>query len=315
MQFWPRVRAKREYARMRSWPSAKEAKPLGFAGYKVGMTHVLATDNRATSTTKGKDIMLPVTVIECPPLKAISLVFYSNTQDGRRIVGEVFSDNLDKEVSKKLSITKSKVKPEDIADFDDVFLKVMTQPKLTGLGKKKPEVFEVALGGKKDEKVAYGKEKLGKEIPVSEAVAEGMQIDLHAVTQGKGFQGPMKRFGISRRSHRSEKSIRNPGSLGPWNAQGKIMYRVPHAGKMGYHTRTEYNKWLVKVGDKPDEIVMDGGFLHYGAVKNPYLLVKGGVAGPSKRLIRFGQAIRPNTKTPKEAPSVTYISTKSKQGN
>lgn len=315
MQFWPRVRAKREYARVRSWPAAKEAKPLGFAGYKVGMTHVIATDNRSTSTMKGKDIRVPVTVIECPPLKAVSLVLYQSTPDGRQVAGEVFADSLDKELAKKLSTLKSRKKLEDITDFDDVHLKVMTQPKLTGIGKKKPEVFEMALGGKKDEKLVYAKEKLGKDIPVSEAVAAGMQLDIHAVTRDKGFQGPMKRFGISRRSHKSEKAIRNPGSLGPWRGQGTIMYRVPHAGKMGYHTRTEHNKWLVKIGDNPDEIVMDGGFLHYGAVKNPYLLIKGGIAGPAKRLVRFNGATRPSSKIPKNAPSITYLSTKSKQGN
>ena len=75
MQFWPRVRAKREYARIRSFPAVSEAKPLSFAGYKVGMTHIIITDNRPNSITKGEEISFPVTLIECPPLKTASIRF------------------------------------------------------------------------------------------------------------------------------------------------------------------------------------------------------------------------------------------------
>ena len=32
LQFWPRVRAKKQVARIRSWPANSEPKPLGFAG-------------------------------------------------------------------------------------------------------------------------------------------------------------------------------------------------------------------------------------------------------------------------------------------
>ena len=36
----------------------------GFAGYKVGMTHVIMVDDHKNSPTEGKDVMVPVTVIE-----------------------------------------------------------------------------------------------------------------------------------------------------------------------------------------------------------------------------------------------------------
>ena len=67
MQFWPRKKAKRAYARVNSFAQEKEPKLLGFAGYKAGMSHLLVEDNRKTSTTKGEDIFCPVTIIECPP--------------------------------------------------------------------------------------------------------------------------------------------------------------------------------------------------------------------------------------------------------
>ncbi|MBS3132282.1 50S ribosomal protein L3 [Candidatus Woesearchaeota archaeon] len=308
MQFWPRKRAKRQYARVRSWASSKDAKALGFAGYKVGMTHAIIADNRKNSKTKGQGISCPLTIIECPPLKVISARFYKNSDYGLKVASEVFSQSSDKELERKITLPKSiEKKFEDMADFDDVTIMVYTQPKLTGIGKKKPEIFEIAIGGKKEDKAAFAKEKLGKEISLKDVFNAGQQVDIHAVTKGKGFQGPVKRFGVSIRSHKSEKTKRGPGTLGGWKAQAHFMYRVAHAGQMGYHLRTEYNKWIVRIGEKPEEINANGGFHEYGVVKNAYLLVKGSVAGAKKRLVRINTSTRPNRGIPAEAPSVQYI--------
>ncbi len=305
MQFWPRVRARHSYARIRKWHASTEPKPLGFAGYKVGMVHLLMSDNRAHSTTKGLEIFCPTTIIECPPLKAISVRFYKKTQNNPRMVSELFADVIDKELERKtLNHTK---KGRDTTDFDYVRILCHTQPKLTCIGKKKPEIFEIAIGGNKEQQLAYAKEKLGKEIIVNEVFKEGQHLDVHSLTKGKGFQGPIRRFGVQLRHHKSEKSRRNPGSLGPWKAQGHVMWRTAHAGKMGYHLRTEYNKQVLKIGNKTDEINTKGGFVNYGVVKNTYILFKGSIAGHQKRLIRFTQAIRPK-KIAEEAPQITYIS-------
>jgi large subunit ribosomal protein L3 len=75
LQVWPRVRAGRAYARVRTWLPGKDAKPMGFAGYKAGMTHIIFTDNRQHSMTKGKDVSMPVTIVECPPIKVASVRF------------------------------------------------------------------------------------------------------------------------------------------------------------------------------------------------------------------------------------------------
>ena len=313
MQFWPRVKAKRPHARIRKWNAVREGL-LGFAGYKVGMTHAIIIDNKATTKTKGEEIFWPVTIIECPPLKTASIRFYKKTSLGSNPVSQTLADNLDKELAKKISLPKkSEKKTEETKEYDNITLIVYTQPKLTGIGKKKPEIFEIAIGGNKEEKLDYAKGKLGKEIKMNEIFKEGEQIDIHAVTKGKGFQGPVKRFGITLRSHKSEKSVRNPGSLGGWKAQGHVMYRVSHAGQTGYHQRTEYNKLILKIGDKPEEIQEKGGFVRYGNVKNQYVLIKGSIAGSKKRLIKFSHAIKPSKTVPKEAPAISYISKESKQ--
>jgi len=308
MQYWPRVRSKRTYARVRYWPNIQEAKLMGFAGYKVGMTHIGFIDNKKTTLTKGTEINCPVTIIECPPLKAASVRFYKKTNSGLKIVSEVFAEKLDKELERTIDMPKKRnVKIDDIKDYDDIRLMVYTQPRLAGFGKKKPELIEIGLGGEKESKLQYAKTVLGKEISVKDIFKEGQQVDTHAVTKGKGFQGPIKRFGISIRSHKAEKTKRGPGSLGGWRAQGHVMYRVAHAGQMGYHTRTKYNDWLLKISDKPEEVNNKGGFPHYGIIKSQYLLIKGSVAGSAKRLITMTFPIRPNRKIPAEAPSITYI--------
>jgi large subunit ribosomal protein L3 len=315
MGYWPRKRAQKQEAHVRSWATSKEVKLLGFAGYKVGMTHIFYTDNRPNTLTKGNDISCPVTVVECPPIKPISIRFYKKTQHGVTLAGEVFCDKLDKDLARSITVPKKiNKKVEDFKEFDHIKLLVHTQPRFTGIGKKKPELFEIAVGGSKDEQLKYATEKLGKDVFVNEVLGEGQQVDIHGVTTGKGTQGPVKRFGVSIRAHKSEKTKRGPGSLGAWRGQGHMMYRVAHAGKMGYHLRTEYNKLIFKIGTKGEEINQKGGFVGYGVVKNPYLLIKGSTIGPVKRMLRLNFPIRTNKRVPSEAPTITYVSLSSKQG-
>ena len=52
MQVWPRKRSKRIQPRIRSKPIIKDAIPVGFAGYKAGMTQVIGIDAYKNSLTK-----------------------------------------------------------------------------------------------------------------------------------------------------------------------------------------------------------------------------------------------------------------------
>ena len=326
MQFWPRKKSKKQTARVRSWAKVKEAKALGFAGYKAGMSHAIAVDNRQKSLTKGEKISLPVTIIECPAIKVAAIKFYKKSNYGLKAISEIFAEKLDKELGRKIAMPKKiknkiedvsetqgvsehaqKSSISDIKDYDEIRLLAYTQPKLTGIGKKKPELFEIGVGGNKEEQLNYAKEKLGNEIKIEDIFKEGEQVDIHAITKGKGNQGPVKRFGIGLTSHKSEKIRRGPGSLGPWKAQGHVMYRIAYSGQTGYHLRTEYNKQILKISNKIEEIKARGGFLHYGFVKTPYVLLKGSIAGPAKRLIRMNIATRPSKYITKEAPEIKHI--------
>ena len=50
LQYWPRKRAKSPVARVKAWANVKDPILLGFAGYKAGMTHVMAVDNTKNHT-------------------------------------------------------------------------------------------------------------------------------------------------------------------------------------------------------------------------------------------------------------------------
>lgn len=311
MQFWPRKRARKPVARVRSWASTDKAQLLGFAGYKVGMTHVIAEDNRPKSLTKGEKISMPVSVIECPALKIASVRLYKNN----KVLSEFFAKKTDKELARKISVPKKEGKNlDDInsEDFDEVRVNVYTQPKYTSVGKKKPEFFELGVGGSKEDALNYAKENLGKEISAADVFSEGELVDSHVVTKGKGYQGPVKRFGVSIRTIKSEKIIRAPGSIaGGWKAHGHMMYRVPDAGQTGYHARTEHNKQILSIGNDPSQVNPKGGFVRYGNVKNTYMLVKGSVGGSRKRPVKFSVPLR---KKPQQDLNVVQISTESKQG-
>ncbi|MBI4451285.1 50S ribosomal protein L3 [Candidatus Woesearchaeota archaeon] len=308
MQYWHRRRAPRMTARIRTWIAAKEAKPLGFAGYKVGMTHVIATDNRTASVSKGEDIPIPVTVIECPPLKVAAINVLKHGYQGLQLATTFRSQNIDKHASRTFPASKKQHTVTIPEDAVAVRLICHTQPWLAHI-KQKPDVVEIALGGDVKQQSQYAASVLGKELQITDALQEGQQIDVHSVTKGKGIQGPVKRHGVDIRSHKSEKTKRGPGNLGPW--AGNKYWCVAHQGQHGFHRRTELNKWLVKIGTTG--INPEGGYLRYGLVRNQYALLKGSVMGPSKRLITLTPAQRPATHIPKQAPAITHTSLASKQ--
>lgn len=319
MQYWPRVRAKKATPRIKSWKTSKEFSGLlGFAGYKVGMTHVVYEEDRKNSPNKGVDVTVPVTVLECSPLKIFSVRLYTKTYVGYQLAKE-YVISKEKEVARATSIPKKidleSIKKElseiDLSKYADIRVVMYSTPKDISL-KKKPELFETAIGGSMNDKMAFVLDNFSKSIKVSDVFNDFDMTDISAVTKGKGYQGPIKRYGMKIRDSKSEKTKRGPGSIGGgWRHQVVTMYRVGHAGQTGYQTRYEHNKLIVKVSDKPEEINPKGGFLDYGFVKSDYVLVKGSVGGARKRLVRL---LRPK-RTSKNIHQfkIKYISLDSKQ--
>jgi large subunit ribosomal protein L3 len=294
----------------------KEVNLLGFPGYKVSMTHVGLIDNFSHTLTKGTEISVPVTVVECPPVKVLSVKFLNEDEYGNlQIVKEVSSQIRDKYLSKKIDVSKKTSKVPSVDELisfakengvEQVRLKVVTEPSSTSTGKKKPDVIEIVSSGSIEDKIKFGIEKLGSEIRVSDVFSGGELVDSHGITTGKGFQGAVKRYGVKLTSHKSEKKRRHAGNVGAWTPS-RVLTTQPLPGQHGFHERTEWNKWILKVSSDADEINPKQGFKKYGQVKSDFILVKGSIQGPSKRMVTLVRATRPNKRYPKVAPQITYV--------
>ena len=314
----PRKRARDEKPHIKSWPEGGEKPKLqGFLGYKAGMTHAFIVDYRPTSTTSGREVVMPVSVVETPPLKIAAVRAYKKTFHGLETIGEIWAGKLDTELSKRLPLAKKEKKKNwDFAkDADEIRVLVYTQPKLlTGIPKKTPDLREMRIsGGSIEEQIKYAKDILGKEVKINDALKEGDMLDIIAVTKGKGFQGHIKRWGVKLLTHKNSKHRRMIGTAGSWHPNW-IQSTVPQAGQMGYHQRTESNKRVLKIGEDGEEITPAGGFPHYGVVRNSYILLHGSIPGPAKRLISMRDAIRYQRGVKVEKTEISYISTTSKQG-
>lgn len=320
----PRKRAAKFIPRVKTWPdiALEEPKPLGFLGYKAGMTHVIMIDDREGTPTYGQEIFVPVTIIETPPMIPVAARFYEATVGGFRTLTEVWATPPEElQITRRIkalkvsedSVEKARRKLEANKDsIAKVALIMASQPRLAGgLSKKKPDIVEIKVGGEVEKALNYALDIVGKAIPVTNVFSEGQFIDVIALTKGKGFQGVVKRFGVKElpKWTKHRKGSRRIGSRSP--GIGTIS-PVPQPGQMGFHRRTELNKRILMIGNDGSKVTPVSGFPHYGIVRSDYIVVKGTVQGPPKRPLVLREAIRPPRWAPKAAPKIVYFSLESK---
>lgn len=285
LQFWPRKRAEKIIPSV-NWDSVKGEGILGFLGYKVGMATAIVKDTTDKSMTQNKKIFVPVTIVEMPGMKIFSVRFYKN--------GKVMKDvivSTDKELRKKLSVPKEAKKFEVPADYDDIRIIVYSLAKQTSV-KKAPDVIELAIGGDKAKKLEIVQSFLNKEIQLKDLNVKGL-LDSRATTTGRGFSGTLPRFGLTLKSHKSEKGVRRPGSLAPWHP-ARVTFRTPQAGQMGNYSRVHYNLKVISSGSISEKNINIGtGFKNYGKIKSSYILIRGSIQGPPKRVVLLTNAMRP----------------------
>jgi len=307
LAYSPRKRAQSQVPKYHSWP-AYDGEPAlqGFAGYKVGMTHLIMVDDHAKSPSEGKEIMVPVTIVEIPPMKVVGVRGYSKDSYGKHPCAEAWSAE---DVSRIREASEA-------GTLTDIFVIMQTQPaEITGVPKKTGDIMEMGVGGDNlVDRVEYAISLLGTEITADTVFEAGQYIDVTAITTGKGTNGPVKRWGIQTRKgkHGRQGKKRHIGNLGPFNPS-HVRWQVPQMGQMGYQQRTEYNKRILKLGEKGDEVNPAGGFVNYGLVRSNYVAIKGSLPGPAKRLIRIRPAIRPRNHVDR-VPVIQYVSLASKQG-
>ena len=298
LQYWPRKRASKFLPRV-NWDaiSSHTSKGLkGFIGYKAGMISLVVLDNTANSMTKGKKIVIPATILECPPMRILSLRLLKNGI----VTKEILNEHLEKELKRKITLPKKKHNLSEIKvdEYDDIHVLVYSETKKTNI-KKTPDIIELGLSGTKEEKFNFAKENWNKEISVQNVFAKGELVDLRGLTKGKGLVGPVKRFGITLKQHKSEKGQRRPGSLGPWHPT-RVTFRVPMAGQLGMFTRIIYNNKIIGMG-KPDENDKRfKGIKNFGDIKTDYVLVRGSVQGVAKRQLILTKTLRETKKQKKK---------------
>ena len=116
---------------------------------------------------------------------------------------------------------------------------------------------------------------VGATIAASHFVA-GQLVDVSGHTQGKGFQGGMKRWGFGgmRATHGVSVSHRALGSTGQRQDPGKVFKNKKMAGHMGDKQRTQQNLEVVRTDDVRGLIFVKGSV---PGAKNSWMLVRDSV--------------------------------------
>ncbi|QDI88156.1 50S ribosomal protein L3 [Candidatus Nitrosopumilus sp. SW] len=302
LAYSPRVRAKSMEARIRAWPKldSEEPKILAHCGFKAGCVQIVSIDDREKVPNAGKQLVSLGTVLVTPPVLILGIRGYSKDHDGLHAEFDVYAEDIPKNIAKEISLKNKQENAIDNAEkslkkIKEIFAIVAVSPSAAGLEQKKPYVFEASVsGGDIPKQFAHVKELLGKEIKIDQIFETGASVDVAAITKGKGWQGVLKRWNVKKKQHKSRKTVREVGSLGPISPQS-VMYTVPRAGQFGFHQRIEYDKRIMIMGNTEEDklkINPDGGYKHFGLVKGDFIILKGSVPGTYRRLIKLRSQIR-----------------------
>jgi large subunit ribosomal protein L3 len=130
---------------------------------------------------------------------------------------------------------------------------------------------------------------VGSTISAEHFVA-GQMVDVSGHTQGKGFQGGMKRWGFGgmRATHGVSVSHRALGSTGQRQDPGKVFKNKKMAGHMGDKQRTQQNLEVVRTDATRGLIFVKGSV---PGAKNGWLLVRDAVKLPVPEGAPFPGAI------------------------
>jgi large subunit ribosomal protein L3e len=354
MGFLPRKRCKHQRGRIRKFPiddATKAPHLTAFMGYKAGMTHIQRVVDRLGSKVHRKEVVEAVSIIETPPIRIVGIVGYTETPKGMRTLTTVWAEHLNEEclrrfyknwfASKKKAFTKyAKKWQSGTEDIDNEIermkkycsvIRVIAHTQMTKLNlrQKKAHIMEIQVnGGDVAAKVDFARSLLEQEVPVDNVFEKDELIDTVGVTRGHGYEGVTTRWGTTRLPRKTHRGLRKVACIGSWHP-ARLSYTVARSGQNGYHHRTEINKKIYRVGKGGDEkgasteadlTIKDinpmGGFPHYGLVRNDWLMVKGGIVGPRKRMIVLRKSLRPQTSiVAREEIALTFIDTASKFGH
>jgi large subunit ribosomal protein L3e len=353
--FLPKKRCKRGKGKAKSFPRDDASAPphlTAFMGYKAGMTHIVRDVEKPGSKAHKKEVAEAVTVIETPPMVVVGVVGYVKTVRGLRSLHTVWAAHLSEECrrrfykswykSKKKAFTKAGKKHEDGGKEIAAELALMkrhacvvrviahTQITKTPLISKKAHIMEIQVnGGSIADKVDFASALFEKAVPVSTVFQENEMIDAIAITRGRGTEGVVTRWGVSRLPRKSHRGLRKVACIGAWHP-ARVAWTVARSGAMGMNHRTEMNKKVYRLGVKGEashsgtteydvtekEVTPMGGFPHYGLVREDFVMIKGACPGTKKRVITLRKSLFPQTsRTALEEVKLKFIDTSSKFGH
>ncbi|HUI86135.1 MAG TPA: 50S ribosomal protein L3 [Nitrososphaerales archaeon] len=299
LAYRPRGRAKSLLPRIRTWPKVDSPKPmlLAFPAFKAGTIHVITVDDRQRTPNSGKPLFNVASVLAVPDADVKGVRLYGRENGHDVALGEARADP--QELMKKV--------PQERVSRVAAF--VSTVPSQIGLSQNKPIEFEVGVGGGDPKaQVEFAAGLIGKKVRFAEIFKPGMRVDVLGITKGKGFEGPVTRFGVKRKQHKSRKSVRAVGVIGPWHPAA-VMYTIARAGQKGFSQRAETGRRIITIANAKDSpITPAGGFLHYGEVKGDYAVLRGTVPGPASRFAVVRLSVR-GSPLAAAAPQVLEIST------
>lgn len=206
---------------------------------------ILATKVGMTQIFDENGVLIPVTVLQAGPCVVTQVKTVEN--DGYAAVQVGFVDKREKLINKPLK-----------GHFDKA-----------GVSYKR-YIRELKLDNAADYSV--------KDEIKADMFAAGDKVDATAVSKGKGFQGAIKRWGLSRgpMAHGS-KYHRHAGSNGPATTPGRVFKGKHMPGQTGHKKVTIQNLEVVRVD-----------------VENNLLLIKGAVPGPKKCLVTLKNTVKTN---------------------
>merc|ERR1712226_1315512 len=259
--------------------------------------------------------------------------FYKNWYKSKRKAFTKASKKWTDEDGKK-SIERDLEKIKKYCKVVRVF--VHTQQKLVRLKQKKAHIMEMQInGGTVAQKVDWAKDNLEKTLSINNVFGQDEMIDVIGVTKGKGFRGVTFRWGTKKLPRKTHKGLRKVACIGAWHP-ARVAFSVARSGPMGYRHRTEINKKVYRIGrgvhTKDGKIIKInagtdfdlvektitpmGGFPHYGEVNEDFVMLKGCVPGPKKRVLTLRKSLLTQTsRKALEKITLKFIDTSSKFGH
>lgn len=283
----------------------------------------------------------------------VGVVGYVETPRGLRALTTVWAQHLSDSVlrrfyknwyaSKKKAFTKHSKKWSSDAkkDIDNELARMRkycqvirviahTQMQEINLRQKKAHVMEIQVNGGADvnAKVDFAVALLEQKVSIDSVFDQDEMLDVIGVTKGKGFEGVTTRWGTTRLPRKTHRGLRKVACIGSWHP-ARMNWTTARAGQNGYHHRTEVNKKVYRIGKAGDKsscstevdltqksITPMGGFPHYGIVRNDWIMLKGCVVGPKKRVLTLRKSMLAGTSVEaREEISLSFIDTSSKFGH